>query len=927
VSSDLVAQSEKRAYGDLFRLDLNWGAPDHRPVTLETEDGETLVATNVSSFKGLRVWECPSLPGSALEAKLEQLIAKTTTNRLVIFHNRDKQVWRWPSRSSKGSGVTSRPARHEHRTGTSDSKFAAKLEVIRLPEDIVLDVNTVLTRVREAFDVEAKNESKRASSLMARMYGAVENAYSPGFDSKKRDHEISVSLARILFLLFGDDTEMWTPDAFRDFVHYETAKDGSDMAERLNELFVHLDTPTDVLFADLDKSPDPTTHVMAGLRYVNGGIFQERIALPALSKDFRDAVLDACAVDWSTISPAIFGSMFQSVRDARTRRELGEHYTSEENILKTLNPLFLDEFRGDLHAALERDTPRKRANALNALWARIGNIRYMDPACGCGNFIIVAYRELRDIEMQIMLALQDISGDTQLSIDPTLDLKVRLDHFYGIEIDEWPARIAETAMFLVDRQCDLRLKERFGEAPERLPLQRQANITVGNALTLDWRSVVAPTVDLIIAGNPPFLGKEQRNAAQTGDMQQSWGLAYSGEADFVTAWFAKTAVFLDEVAARWAFVATNSICQGGVVPSVFGFLFDRGWRIRFAHRTFEWTSEAASGAAVHCVVVGFQRSLPKRPRLFRYVTPRSAPTELTVSNINAYLVDGPNLLVRDRRVALAPALSSDIRFGSMPADDGGLLVSEAEYQVLSVTDPVAIRHLRPFIGARELLNNTARWCIWMPERAHPDITASPFLRDRISHVRTFRSTRARDPGVRAAAAVPHRFNRVQQPDEPYLCIPCHVPDSYIHYPTARFNPNVISGNANFVISDPDGFYFAVISSLMFMTWQKTVGGRIKNDPRFACTVTWNTLPLPSLDKDMRIDICERGSAILQVRSRDSSRPLAVQYDPGSMSNELLDAHEALDELVDVAFGSRALCQSEPERQKVLFQRYEELTTN
>ncbi|MCA1604450.1 MAG: hypothetical protein LC775_02985 [Acidobacteria bacterium] len=399
MSNDLVAQSEKRAYGDLFRFDLNWGAPDYPPITLETEDGETLTATNVSSYKGLRVWECPSLPGSTLEAKLEQLIAKTTTNRLVIFHEDDRQVWRWPSRSSKGAGVTSRPARHEHRTGSPDPKFAAKLDVIRLPDDVVLDVNAVLTRVRNAFDVETKHETKRASKLMARMYAAVEKAYPDGFDARIRDHEISVSLARILFLLFGDDTEMWATDQFQDFITNHTARDGSDVAQRLNELFEALNTPP-------DARPSAFDDALSSFPHVNGGIFEEQITLPDLGKEFRDVVLDAAVVDWSTISPAIFGSMFQSVRDVNTRRELGEHYTSEGNILKTLNPLFLDELRDELAHALS--LKKGNVQALNRLWAKLGEIRYMDPACGCGNFIIVAYRELRDLELQIMSALADL---------------------------------------------------------------------------------------------------------------------------------------------------------------------------------------------------------------------------------------------------------------------------------------------------------------------------------------------------------------------------------------------------------------------------------------------------------------------------------------------------------------------------------------
>lgn len=644
LSEDLVAQSERRDYGQLFRLDLNWGAPDHPPIEIKLEDGSALTATNVSSYNGLRVWEVPSLPGSTLEAQLDQLIAKTTTNRLVIFHEADQQAWRWPSRSNKGPGVVSRPARHLHRTGAGDPRFAAKLEAIRLPDDVLLDVNAVLAKVRSAFDVENRSESKRASKLMARMYTAVEKAYPPGYDPKRRDHEISASLARMLFLLFGDDTQMWEPDLFQDFIKDHTARDGSDIGQRLNELFTVLDTHPD------SRTGFPSE--LVAFPYVNGGIFEEKIALPVLDHEFRTAVLDAAAVDWATISPAIFGSMFQSVRDLRTRRELGEHYTSEENILKTLNPLFLDELRDEFAHIVTLQ--RGRAQRLHALWRRLGDVRYLDPACGCGNFIIVAYRELREIELQIMEALADLEqgeGSRTLNADWTSLLRVTLDHFYGIEIDEWPARIAETAMFLVDRQCDLRMQERFGMAPDRLPIQRQARIVVGSALQIDWREIIPPTENVVVAGNPPFLGISLRSAEQTRELQAVWGDKYHGTLDYVTGWHASTLRYFGQVDGRWAFVSTNSITQGEAVAPLFRPVLDQGWQIKFAHRTFKWTSEASGQATVHCVIVGFERQ-PSVKRLCDYRTAESPPVELSaIKNITPYLTDGPTA----RRSSSAPA--------------------------------------------------------------------------------------------------------------------------------------------------------------------------------------------------------------------------------------------------------------------------------
>ncbi|QIV79637.1 class I SAM-dependent DNA methyltransferase [Mycolicibacterium frederiksbergense] len=625
-TANLITLADENRHQDLFLHELNWNAPDHPPVSVTAAAGETHTVTNVASYRGIRVWACDGIPGSRTEAEIDRAIAKTTTDRLVIFHNEAEQVWRWPARRSTDNANATRLTRHRHRNGNPDPPFESRLAAIQLPLDREIDANTLLTRVRDAFDIEARNESRRASKLMARMYTALERAYPHNADRPKLEHEISVTLARILFLMFGDDTEMWEPDgepdAFRDFIHRETTPDGATLAEQLNDLFADLNNAT----------------VARTVPYINGGLFNEPVTIPPLDREFRDAVLDACAVDWSTISPAIFGSMFQSVRDAQTRRELGEHYTAEDNILKTLNPLFLDELRAEFGTA--RDHP-DAAKLLNKLWKKLGEIRYMDPACGCGNFIIVAYRELRDLELQIMEQLQELGGDNQLSFDPTLSLKVTLDHFHGIEVDEWPARIAETAMFLTNRQCDLKLKQRFGEAPRRLPIQTQTRIVVQSALTLDWETVMPAGVNSIIAGNPPFLGISQRTAQQTAELQAVWGTGYHGTLDYVTGWYAKAVDYFSNHDGLWAFVSTNSVLQGEAVAPLFRRITEHKWRIKFAHRTFPWTSEAAGRAAVHCIIIGFAKKVAE-PRLFDYPSAGAAPVERAgVTNITPYLTDGP----------------------------------------------------------------------------------------------------------------------------------------------------------------------------------------------------------------------------------------------------------------------------------------------
>lgn len=906
-TANLITLADENRHQDLFLHELNWNAPDHPPVSVTAAAGETHTVTNVASYRGIRVWACDGIPGSRTEAEIDRAIAKTTTDRLVIFHNEAEQVWRWPARRSTDNANATRLTRHRHRNGNPDPPFESRLAAIQLPLDREIDANTLLTRVRDAFDIEARNESRRASKLMARMYTALERAYPHNADRPKLEHEISVTLARILFLMFGDDTEMWEPDgepdAFRDFIHRETTPDGATLAEQLNDLFADLNNAT----------------VARTVPYINGGLFNEPVTIPPLDREFRDAVLDACAVDWSTISPAIFGSMFQSVRDAQTRRELGEHYTAEDNILKTLNPLFLDELRAEFGTA--RDHP-DAAKLLNKLWKKLGEIRYMDPACGCGNFIIVAYRELRDLELQIMEQLQELGGDNQLSFDPTLSLKVTLDHFHGIEVDEWPARIAETAMFLTNRQCDLKLKQRFGEAPRRLPIQTQTRIVVQSALTLDWETVMPAGVNSIIAGNPPFLGISQRTAQQTAELQAVWGTGYHGTLDYVTGWYAKAVDYFSNHDGLWAFVSTNSVLQGEAVAPLFRRITEHKWRIKFAHRTFPWTSEAAGRAAVHCIIIGFAKKVAE-PRLFDYPSAGAAPVERAgVTNITPYLTDGPYVLVEPVTNPLNPQIGA-VAYGNKPTDGGNLIVEPDAYQTV-MDDPIAAKYVRRYVGARELLHDTMRHCLWLRDADDEDLERSPVLKERVAAARQFRS-KSRAASTRDAASTAHEFRQVSQPDAAYLCIPRHISENYPYFLAQRYGADVICSDANFLSPDPDGFIFAAISSTMFMTWQRTVGGRIKSDLRFNKLLAWNTFPLPTINDDRRKLIISAGAEVLTVRAQLTNMALADMYDPVSFPEDLRQAHLRLDHIVDEVFGVKDPDIPELDRQDVLFSHYRRLT--
>lgn len=479
-----------------------------------------------------------------------------------------------------------------------------------------------------------------------------------------------------------------------------------------------------------------------GLRYINGGLFKEAIILPALGNDLREAILRACAVDWSTISPAIFGSMFQSVRDAETRSQLGEHYTSEENILRTLNPLFLDELRAELGAALSRNTTITRVNSLRRLWTRLGKIRFLDPACGCGNFIIVAYRELRDIELQVLDALSvEEVGESGIALDTdwTSTLMVRLDHFFGIEVDEWPARIAETAMFMVDRQSDLLLKDRFGKAPERLPLKTRAEILVGRSLDADWGKIVGDG-EVIVAGNPPYKGglkllpDQQAERTRLYDsLPESAGLRV-GRIDYVCAWFAKAADFSRQVGARVAFVSTNSITQGEQAR-VMGPLMTRlGARIVFARRSFLWSSEAQNPAGVHVVIIGFSAMHSGRAALF--VGNEVTPTRHV--EINWWLTPAPHVEIRPRRSPFISGLPR-MTVGSQPTDGGLLLFNEEEAAPFKA-DPIASKYIRRYMGAKELLSGRVIWCLYMEGADPAELVRSSLVEERVDAVKKERQS-------------------------------------------------------------------------------------------------------------------------------------------------------------------------------------------
>ncbi|NDK91066.1 hypothetical protein GYA93_15965 [Gordonia desulfuricans] len=510
----------------------------------------------------------------------------------------------------------------------------------------------------------------------------------------------------------------------------------------------------------------------------------------------------------------------------------------------------------------------------------------------------------------------------QLSLDVTGDIKVTLDHFYGIEIEEWPARIAETALLLVDHLANQQMAVEFGIAPDRLPIVIAPTIKNANALHTDWASLVPVSDDVVILGNPPFIGQYTKTAQQTTDTKTIWGSRYNGYLDYVTCWYAKAIDYYGKHAGRWAFVSTNSICQGEPVEFLWRPILNAGWRCRFAHRSFQWVTEAPAGAAVHVSIIGFDKLTSPKPILWTYPeggkgegNPRQVP------NINPYLVDAPNILVSNRTRPISPVMPV-VTKGNQPTDGGNLLIAPAELDSVAA-DAIAAKYIRRFVGARELIHDLPRWCLWLDGARKADLSNSSVLRDRIAAVKAMREESSKAATVKKAAT-PHLFDERRHPDTDYLAIPRHVGESRRYFTARRFSTDVICGDANFLAPDSDGFLLGILSSSMFIAWMRAIGGRIKSDLRFSNTFTYNTFPMPEVTDRQRKAITQAAGGTIAAREAHPGMSLAKLYDPVAMPDDLIAAHDAVDEAIDKLFG-RGDLSTESGRQKMLFKRYAAIT--
>ena len=750
-------------------------------------------------------------------------------------------------------------------------------------------------------EVEANVE---ASELMGELYDAAEAA---GY----KDHEANVLLTRLLFLMFGDDTAMWARGLFYSFVHDRTSDDASDLGAQLAMLFQVLNTPE----AERPKNLDQT---LVDFPYINGGLFSENLRIAAFTPEMRHALIKAMRFGWAAISPAVFGSLFQSVKSKELRRELGEHYTPEKTIMKVIGPLFLDDLKERLTGA--KGSPQKLRN----LRKELATYNFLDPACGCGNFLIVAYREMRRLELEILKQLRDLKEDSQLSLDPTLGLQVSIGQFAGIEIEEWPAKVAETAMFLVDHQMNLELAEEFGLTPDRLPIKGMLNVHVGNALRTDWRNVCEIGDKTLILGNPPFLGMSNLSDEQQQDNRIVFekveaGDLRSGRLDYVACWWALACINLQGTTGKAAFVATNSLTQGEQARSM-GPLFDRlGYSIEFAHQTFKWSSDAPNAAAVHVVIIGINaKSRVQKRRLFATLE-NGDVIEQRAENINIYLADSSVAAIAKHSLSLTSLPKMTI--GSQPQDGGGLIVESEQLQEVEA-DPIARKYLRRLVGAHDMLHNEVRHCLWMISAPPDDLRASRIIQERLEVVRRVRAG-SPTAGAREKAKTPAVFLSIRQPSSRWLSVPAHSSENRAIVPMAFFTPQDIAHNSILAVDGADDYLFGLLQSRPFTVWAKLVSGRLKSDIRLSPDLSYYSFPAPDPTPEQRAQVTTAAQEILRVRDLHPSSSLADLYDPLATPPDLVKAHSALDKSVLAALGMSSSA-SDGELLSALFKRYGEL---
>jgi hypothetical protein len=750
----------------------------------------------------------------------------------------------------------------------------------------------------------------KASELMGALHDALKASGYKG-------HDLERFLVRVLFCLFADDTGIFERGSFTAFVRERTREDGGDLGPWLARLFDVLDTPEPEREQNLDGD-------LKAFPYVNGDLFKERLRIPSFNTTMRGLLLETCDFDWGPVSPAIFGSLFQSVMETKERRAQGAHYTTEKNILKVIQPLFLDDLRSELEQlGQRRDTGRRKA--VEVFHEKLGSLRIFDPACGCGNFLVIAYRELRLLEIEVLKLLR---RDEQYKIAAVFS-RVDVDQFYGIELSEFPARIAEVALWMMDHIMNNMLTVEFGDPYLRIPLKKSPHIHHADALETDWGSVLPPAQCSYVLGNPPFGGAKYQSEKQREQVRRVARLGGSGGTlDYVTAWYIMAGEYLATSRARIGFVGTNSITQGEQVAQLWPVLFERcSLEIFFAHRTFAWGSDARGKAHVHVVIIGLCRrdNEPSTKRLFTYDDIKGDPTESRHASLTPYLFDGS--AVADRHLVVDETsqplgAQPKLIIGSKPIDDGNYIFDGEQRTEFLEKEPMAEKYMYPFVGSEEFINGGERWILYLGDVPPGELRAMPEVMKRIAAVKEFRKA-SKSAGTRALGDLPTTFHVTVVPDRPFLVIPEVSSERRDYIPIGWLEPPTIPSNLVRVLLDADLFHFGILTSRMHMAWLRYIGGRLESRYRYSIGIVYNPFPWPDVDDRQRGRIRDLAQKVLDARAAFPSASMADLYESDVTPTDLFRAHRDLDAAVDKLYRGETF-PGDRQRVEHLFIQYERL---
>lgn len=780
---------------------------------------------------------------------------------------------------------------------------------------------TTVKQVRDSsFDI-------RATSRLNRLYVELLKD-NPDWGTEQQRHEMNHFMARLIFCFFAEDTDIFSGSSlFTDTVGRMSARDSANTHEVISEIFRAMNTK------QAERAAAGIPRWAEGFPYVNGGLFSGSIEVPRFSKIARSYLLHIGGLDWTQINPDIFGSMIQAVADDEERGSLGMHYTSVPNILKVLNPLFLDDLREKLEEA--GDNPRKLLNLRN----RMAKIRVFDPACGSGNFLVIAYKQMRAIEAEI----------NQRRGEPNRPTDIPLTNFRGIELRDFSAEIARLALIIAEYQCDLLYRGKKLALAEFLPLDSQNWITCGNALRLDWLSICPPTgtsvklhaEDLFespldqaqidfeneggetyICGNPPYKGSQTQTKDQKADLAavfDPYGIS-SKQIDYVGGWFIKAADFARNTQAESAFVSTNSICQGRIVPIIWPKIFELGSSIRFAHASFKWANLAAYNAGVTVVIIGLSTDIKKKRALYD-INFEGKTTVREAEKLTPYLTTGDTTLIDGLRKSISNL--PDMSFGNMPVDGGNLLLSVDEVNSLGLTKAEADLFLRRIYGSSEFIRGTVRKCLWISDKDLPTALGIDPIRERIDAVKKMRLN-SKDVGTKKMASRAHQFREMYCSERHTIILPGVSSESREYLPVGLINNHSIVSNLAFALYDAPLWNMALIASRLHLVWISTVCGKLETRYRYSNTMGWNTFPVPTLTEKNKADLIRCAENILLAREAHFPATIADLYDPEKMPNDLRQAHEQNDEVLERIYIGRRF-KNDTERLEKLFDLYTKMT--